>query len=385
MEAFNFYTPTRIIGGQGAVRERASLFEGFGSHAFIVTGAGSAKASGALDDVLYALGQCGISCDIYDKIGPNPLALICAQGGEAARQCGASFIIGIGGGSALDAARAVSVYAANDFASPDEIFKGEFTQALPLVTVGTTAGTGSEVDAASILTSDVNGQKQSIRKDFLFAKLAFCDYRYTKSMSLRQTVSTGLDALCHCLESWFHKGSSETSRTFSRRGAQLLYPRLEEIASGKYDLDDDGLRADLYHGSLWGGFSLTGAGAGFPHPAGYPLTEMGIFPHGVACAVFEKEFVQFSMKHCDPLWREQLLDVVGTEEKLYNTLDVLTHNNLTLSSSICDGIAHRFLDTKNARSALGTITEAEALRIVRELFLSCGQTTDCNGGWEYGR
>ncbi|MDO4565720.1 MAG: iron-containing alcohol dehydrogenase [Oscillospiraceae bacterium] len=382
MEAFNFYLPTRIIGGRGAVREKApELLKNLGSRALIITGKSSAKKSGALDDIAAALGEAGVSYELFDGMGENPLVSVCAKAGAAARENGADFIIGIGGGSALDGARASCVFAVNEFENPRDIYKLEFESALPLVTIGTTAGTGSEVDAVSVLTDDETGLKKSVSKPFMFARYAFCDYGYTLSMSLRQTVSTGLDALCHCLESWFSKNSSETSRLFSRRGVELVYPRLVEIASGNYSLQDEALREDLYHGSLWGGFALAGAGAGFPHPAGYPFTEAGIFPHGVACAVFEKAFVEHSLKSAPELWKKQLLDITGGEAPLYAMLDKLTINNVSVSREACETIIERTATNKNAKRALGGFGFEECRAIVESQFLDESQSEAFSGSW----
>lgn len=384
MEKFNFYIPTQIIGGRGVVREKAELLGSLGRRALIVTGKSAAKKSGALDDIIAALGECGIEYDIYDGMGANPLISSCAEGGALAKAKGSEFVIGIGGGSALDGARAVCVYAANDFADPRDVYKLKFTKALPLITVGTTAGTGSEVDAVSVVTDDETGLKKSFSKPFMFAKIAFCDPAYTKSMSLRQTVSTGLDALCHCLESWFSQNSSETSRLFSRRGVELVYPRLAQIASGSYDLDDDALREDLYHGSVWGGFALAGAGAGFPHPAGYPLTEAGVLPHGVACAVFEKVFILHALAHCPAEWRRQLLDITGGEQPLCDTLDTLAAHNISASREMCELITTRTATNKNTKRALGAFTENDCRVMVEELFLDVKQTEPYAGGWLFG-
>lgn len=384
MDAFNFFNPTKIVGGAGVVREKAELFKAFGKRALIVTGKSAAKKSGALDDVSAALKECGIEYDVFDGMGANPLVSSCAAAGALAKEKGSDFIIGIGGGSALDGARAACVFAANEFDDPTDVYKLEFTTALPLVTVGTTAGTGSEVDAVSVLTSDATGLKQSISRPFMFARLALCDSTYTKSMNLRQTVSTGLDALCHCLESWFSRNSSETSRLFSRRGVELVYPRLEQIAKGDFDLNDDELRGDLYNGSLWGGFALAGAGAGYPHPAGYPLTEAGALAHGVACAVFEKAFILHALKNCPEEWRRQLLDITGGEQPLCDTLDALTIHNITLSPEMSELIISRTIKNKNAKRALGEFSEEICREMVEGQFLSAEQAEPVAGGWLYG-
>ena len=136
------------------------MIKTFGKKCIIVTGGKSALLSGALDDMKYALKECDIKYEIYDKIGPNPRIDHCHEAGEIARKFGADFIVGIGGGSPLDAAKAVAVYAANPEMKRDEIYTTtNRNKALPIVAIGTTAGTGSEVGRVSVLTNPDTGRK----------------------------------------------------------------------------------------------------------------------------------------------------------------------------------------------------------------------------------
>ena len=384
MEHFSLRIPVNAVGGKNVVREKGSLMAPLGKKALIVTGRHSAKLSGALDDVTAALDANGQSYIVFDEMSENPLVSVCARAGALARSEGCDFIIGIGGGSSLDGARAASVYAANDFADPMDIYKLEFTTAMPLVTVGTTAGTGSEVDASSVLTSDEKGIKKSIHRPFMFAKIAYCDPKYSASMSLRQTVSTGLDALCHGLECWFSTAANETSKVFSRRSVELVYPRLREIASGDYDLADEGLREDLYHGSLWGGLAIVGSGTGFPHAAGYKLTETGALSHGIACAVFENDFIQHSFLAAPETMQDELLDIIGSLEEFYDVLDTLCVNDVRLSPDAAKEIVKRTLASGNAGRTLGGLT-AEQMTEYVEPFVDDDQTEPATGGWLFGK
>ena len=384
MEKFNLYVPVNAVGGKDVVREKGSLMAPLGKKALIVTGRHSAKLSGALDDVTAALDANGQSYVIFDEISENPLVSICARAGAVARSEGCDFIIGIGGGSSLDGARAASIFAANDYADPMDVYKLEFTKTLPLVTVGTSAGTGSEVDAASVMTADVTGIKKSVSSPLLFAKIAYCDPKYTQSMSLRQTVSTGLDALCHSIECWLSTNATEPSRMFSRRGVELVYPRLKQIASGDFDLADEQLREDLYHGSLWGGLAITGPGTGFPHAAGYKLTETGALPHGVACAVFEDAFIRHSLPAAMPEAQKQLLDIIDSLDELSAVLSVLCDNDIKISPETAEEICRRTLASGNARRTLGGLTEDDIKKYVTP-FVNAGQTEPVAGCWKYGR
>ncbi|MGN1116339.1 MAG: iron-containing alcohol dehydrogenase, partial [Candidatus Ornithomonoglobus sp.] len=177
---YSFHMPTKITVGTNAVKENtADLI--LGTRAMIVTGKSSGKKSGALDDVTDALTQNNIPYLIYDKIENNPTIESTAEGGAAARGFGADFLIGIGGGSPLDAAKAIAVYAVNepkdgsDFELYD-IFNGSYkNKPLPMAGIPTTAGTGSEATPYSILTLHRDKNKKSFSSPDVFYKTAFID------------------------------------------------------------------------------------------------------------------------------------------------------------------------------------------------------------------
>lgn len=278
------YMPVRVFCGDDSVKANAGLFSGFGSRCLIVTGKSSAIKSGALADVTEALSSCGISWTVFDGISQNPSLASCMEAGKLAEDIQADFIIGIGGGSALDAAKAAAVFAANP--SLDEAgFYGKDWAAdpLPIVLVGTTSGTGSEVTKVSVLT-DSKGKKHSIHDDRLFARAAFGDPRYTFALPRAVTLSTGIDVLSHCAESYFSRKADEISRAFAVRGISLLIRPLRFAAEG--GALTGAQRAALYQASILGGLAICGTGTCFPHNVGYYLTERYAIAHGFASAVF---------------------------------------------------------------------------------------------------
>ena len=210
---FSFYMPARMLVGDGVVAQNAPLLAGLGTRCLLVTGKNSARISGALEDVTAALDSQGIPWQVFDGIGQNPLLSACHAAGRAAREFGADFLIGIGGGSPLDGAKAAAVYAANPELAPREIYGGHSVPALPFALVGTTAGTGSEVTRVSVLSDDETGRKRSISTPDLYARLSFGDpRRYTASLSRRFTISTALDAVAHAVESYFAKTADPITR-----------------------------------------------------------------------------------------------------------------------------------------------------------------------------
>ncbi len=300
-----FFFPTRIITGRGCVAENADRLSVLGDRCIIVTGGGSAKKCGALSDVANALESRSVAYTVYDKVTQNPLYTTCADGARKARECGAQFVIGIGGGSPLDAAKAVAFLAANPEAGEAEMYSQKLgsrapNKALPVVAVGTTAGTGSEVTQIAVIT-DSRGRKRSFRSENSFPVLALGDPGYTEFMPKSVTLSTAADALCHCIESFFNKTATEFSKSFALRGAKLI---TEVFRS--FDAENvTALQRDrLYLGSLFGGVAISITATCIPHALSYFLTENHGVPHGTACAVWIPEFIEHNRKFAPGLYNE---------------------------------------------------------------------------------
>ncbi|MDR1892830.1 MAG: iron-containing alcohol dehydrogenase, partial [Oscillospiraceae bacterium] len=285
MNHIDFYMPVRIISGENAVTNNADSLAALGKRALIVTSKNAARASGALDDFANALESMGIAFCVYDGILPNPHLSSCRKAGLISREFAADFIIGIGGGSPLDAAKAAAIFAANPEINDEEFFALRFVSAPPpLVLAGTTAGTGSEITNVAVLTME-NGVKRSIKHNACYAKIAFCDPRYTCSQSFDTTVSTALDALCHATEGWFAGEGNPILDRFAEMAFRILSARLPAFLEADRH-PEISTRADLLYASIYAGVVLDARGTSYPHPFGYVLTEDYGIPHGRACAVF---------------------------------------------------------------------------------------------------
>lgn len=321
---FDLSIPVNVISSEGCVLKNAQKLSDFGKKCIIVTGGKSAKLSGALDDVIKALETVKTEYVVFDRVGPNPLLSVCHEGGKLARSFGAKFVIGIGGGSPLDAAKAVAVYAANEKFSPTDIYEQEErNRALPLILIGTTAGTGSEVGKVAVLTNDETGRKKSISPTDCYPALTFADSTYTCSMPYSVTVSTALDALCHALEGYFSVKCTDIPTMFAERAVPMIWQGLKVLYRTKKTPEKQ-MRTQLYYGSLYAGITLAYCGTAFPHPLGYVLTENYGVPHGFACAAFLPEF----MKRAAVYEKDKLQRILElTEESLESfceTVEALT-------------------------------------------------------------
>lgn len=316
---FNFYFPTKVISSTGCINENSALMKNLGKKCIIVTGGKSAKLSGALDDMENALEKEGIEYTVYDKIGPNPRLDHCHEAAQKANSFGAEFVIGIGGGSPLDAAKAVAVYAANpDFSLCDIYSQAARNKALPIVAVGTTAGTGSEVGRVSVLSHPETKRKKSIAPDDCYPALTFADPVYTHSMPYDVTVSTALDALSHVLEGYMSVKCGDIPTLFGEKAIALLWEGLTYLNEKKTVPDAD-LREKLYYGSLYAGITLACCGTAFPHPLGYCLTEAYGIPHGKACTAFMGEFIDRALTY-EKEKAEKALSIMNTDAESFKSI-----------------------------------------------------------------
>jgi len=198
--SYGYYLPTRIIAGKDCIIQNRDLFRSLGKKALIVTGAHSAKRNGSLSDVITALEATGVSYFVFDKVMSNPTIACVYEGAEVARVNQCDMIIAIGGGSPMDAGKAIALLAAQEIAE-ENLFAGNYTdQVLPMAFVPTTAGTGSEVTQYAILTNDQAQTKTSIASDLLFPNVAFLDAKYTENLPTETTINTAIDALSHAVE-----------------------------------------------------------------------------------------------------------------------------------------------------------------------------------------
>lgn len=365
-----FFNSTNIITGKNCVKDNASLFAPFGKKCLIATGKNSAKKSGALDDVISALNQVGTQYIIFDEIEQNPSYNSCLRASEIAKEFGAEFIIGIGGGSPLDASKAIAVLTANDDTSAKALYSSKWEKSpLPIIAVGTTAGTGSEVTAVAVITNP-NGQKQSFKADTTFPAIAFGDPSYTLSLSADFTRSTALDALAHCVESYFNTAGNELSRTFALRGISILLESLNKTAVCDTEPLTYEEREKLYCASLYGGLAICVTGTAFPHALGYFLSEQYSVSHGNACAVYLEEFINHN-ENVAPDEVAKFFDALRTDKE---TLINLIKKNLPdlgvkLTQEKIAELSPRYNNNKSLLKCYGNADEEFAVGVLKKLFM----------------
>ena len=357
---FNIYMPTRIVGGKDCVLNNGEIFSSYGKKCLIVTSKSGAVKSGALKDVLAVFEKKGIAYGIFDEITENPLASACIKAGEAARKMNADFIVGIGGGSPLDASKAVAICAENPGLDIDGLYNRNIpSKALPLILIGTTSGTGSEVTGVSVLTNDKTMMKKSISGADCYAAVSFLDPEYTCSMPYNVTVTTVLDAFAHAVEGWF----SVKCTALPKKYAEMALPDIFEGLRFLYEtkaLPDEKMREKLYYASIYAGLTLNVCGTAFPHTVGYILTEEFGIPHGKACTAFFSVFLEKAKVNM-PERVTELLEVLQTdEETLLSTVSGLTDVKIQAEKADIKKWCSRWGVVKNFINTPGGFTNREA-------------------------
>lgn len=352
------YMPARIVSGKNCVREKAALLA-LGKKCLIVTGGSSAEKSGALADCITALESAGVSYERYGKIAPNPSVESCYEAGALARETGADFIVGIGGGSAQDAAKAVAIFAACPEMQLMDIYTRTIpAKRLPLALIGTTAGTGSEVTGVSVLTNGATGRKKSISGADCYADVSFCDYSYTLSMPYDTTVSTALDAYCHAVEAYLATSCNDLTALYALKAVTMLH---EFVAAPQdHELTDE-LREQLYFASIYAGLAINISGTDFPHTVGYYLTENYGVSHGKACAVFMPALIERAKRFC-PDKLGALTEITKREpEEMAALIKAVAAVDVTIGREEAEKAAQRWsAGVKNFDRSPGGFTVADA-------------------------
>ncbi len=297
----NFFMPTKVIMSEGCIQKNAELWKDYGKKALIVTGGNSAKVCGALQDVTLSLQSQGIEFEIYDRIKSNPTITSVYEGAEFAKDKQAEFIIGIGGGSPMDAAKAIALLAIQEI-KEDELFLSKYgNRALPIILIPTTAGTGSEVTPYSIITNDLKQTKTSISSPILFPKIAFLDARYTKSLPMLTTINTALDALSHSIEGMLSVRASSVSDALAIESISRIRQCLSSLSPSPTVNDNNRISIDirekLLYASMLAGVVIAHTGTTVVHPMGYCLTYFKNLDHGRANGLILPSFLRFVAKH----------------------------------------------------------------------------------------
>lgn len=287
-----FYMPVRVYDEPECVKKHAKEIAQYGSKALIVTGRHSAAACGALDDVIAALKEYGRAYCVFSEVEENPSVETVMKAAVFGTEEKADFVIGIGGGSPLDAAKAAAfLMNRKEFAAEDLYNKDLKADALPVIAVATTCGTGSEVTGVSVLTVHEKQTKMSIPHR-IFPVLGLVDGKYLASASRNMIISTSVDAFAHLTESYLSKSADTYSMSAALTGLSV-WKEIKDVLLGKKEPDNEDF-AKLMRASTFAGIAIAQTGTSVPHALSYILTYEQKIPHGRACGYSLAGFIGFA-------------------------------------------------------------------------------------------
>ena len=353
---FKYSLPTRVLFGEKCVWDNREELIKFGEKAFIVTGSKSGILSGALSDVINVFKEYNIEYCIFDKVENNPTLECVKLASETAKHFGADFVIGIGGGSPIDAAKAIAVLTTNDIL-PLDLYTNKFkNKPLPIIAIPTTAGTGSEVTPYSILTRKDIETKRSFGNDDTFPKLALMDPAYTMSLSREVTINTGIDALSHGIESYLSKRSTSISDIFARQCIKEFAAAMKALLSNEIDYQS---RHTLLYCSMLGGMAIAHTGTTIVHAMGYSLTYFKEVPHGKANGLLMKEYLKFNYESCQTKI-DDIISIMGLNniDEFGCVLSSLIKCNFTYTKDELEKYADLAMNQKSV--------EANAIKVTKE-------------------
>lgn len=339
MEKFHFFMPVDVYYGRGAVAAHKDAMAKLGKKAMVVTGRSSAKKNGAQQDITDALDALGIQWILFDEIGENPDVETVEKAAQIAIREKVEFFIGIGGGSPMDASKAIATMAAQPEKGTDALWDAK-SKALPVVAVPTTAGTGSEVTQYAIVTLHAKRTKSSIAAH-IFAAVAYLDPKYMDTLPARTTSNTAVDALTHLIESYLSANADAASRRIVEMGLSVFRECIPDLRAKHYSAET---RDKLMLMSALGGVAIAQTMTSLPHGMGYFLTYEKGLPHGMANGVLTQAYLeQFPAGDKNVAKLLECLGFVDTQALGAFLADVLEHE-ATYTEADIEYYTDRFME-----------------------------------------
>jgi alcohol dehydrogenase class IV len=290
---FEFSSPTRIVVGNGALAEVGALAQPLDAHALLVTGRTPERAG----RLVKLLEGAGVTVTIFPVAGEPDVAIVEA-GVNQARQAGCDSVVSFGGGSAIDAGKAIAAMLTNEGELMDYlevIGRGKTLtrQSAPFVAIPTTAGTGTEVTRNAVLASPKDRVKVSLRSALMLPRVALVDPELTYDLPKGLTASTGLDALTQLIEPYVCCRANPMTDALCVEGLRRAG---RSLRAAYRDGGNRSAREDMSVASLFSGLALANAGLGAVHGFAGPIGGMFPAPHGAVCAALLPHVMEMNLR-----------------------------------------------------------------------------------------
>ena len=291
MEVWSFHLPTRVVFGEGCLDRIFSVVDSFKpSRIMLVTGRKSMRESGVTGRIINYLE--GYQVVVYDKVVGNPTNGTVEDGIQFLKDEGCDLVIGLGGGSVVDTAKAISLLSKNPSSVDDYLSEKReiVNRKLPLIAIPTTAGTGSEVTQYASIIDERKKRKISLTHEYIYPDVAIVDPVLTVAVPKFITAITGLDALSQCIEAYWSKLHTPISDIFALNGIKLIFENLKKA----FIFQNIESKKNMALASLFSGVAIGIARTTIVHSVSYPLTTHFNIPHGLACSLTLPSFIRYN-------------------------------------------------------------------------------------------
>lgn len=382
--AREFIMPGHIISGPGALEQAGTWFASFGKNAFIVT-----------DQMMIQLGNCqkleevlkahGVDYYIFSEITGEPTDLMVKKGLAAYKEQSCDFLIALGGGSAIDAMKAVASLAESGGEISDYMGKEIQVKTPPMAAIPTTAGTGSEATQFTIITDTEKDIKMLLKGRVLMPDMAVIDARFTMTAPPKITAATGLDALCHGIEAYTSRKAQPMSDTFALSAVKRIFRYLPKAYR---DGKDQEAREQMALAALEAGIAFNNSSVTVIHGMSRPIGALFHVAHGLSNAMLMKECLTFALSGA----KERFGDLgravgVASEndtdeeagrkflagvEALVKELDIPDLEGAGIQREkffeLIDKMAHDAMESGSPQNTMRDITEEEVKEIYKKLW-----------------
>jgi alcohol dehydrogenase class IV len=302
MKNFNYYQPTEILFGCGRINQIGKTVAKYGKRCLLVT-VDEEKAPPLVplyDKVKASLKAAGVDVTHFTGVIPNPTTESVTAGADMAKEHKSDVVLGVGGGSSMDTAKAIAVEATHEGTCWDYLFYKEednpisAEKTLPVIAVSTTSGTGSQVTQVAVVTNPAQKDKSALYNPIIYPKVAVVDSELMLTLPEHITASTGFDAFCHSFEAYIHPNASSYIDLLAVESVRLV---IENLPTAMKDGSNIEARSALAWADTLGGLCIANAGVTMPHGIGMAIS--GMYPHvahGEALAINYPTFTRFTWK-----------------------------------------------------------------------------------------
>ena len=294
MKVWSYYNPTKVFFGRGCLKKVKNAVDFFRpKKVMLVTGKRSMKKLGITDRIIGYLEDYDVI--LYNEAKQNPDTNTVKRGIRLLKKEKCDLVIGLGGGSAIDTAKAISILAKNNGPIEEYLYghREIIRNGYPVIAIPTTAGTGSEVTRYASIVDEKRKLKLSLTHEYIHPNIAIVDPTLTITLPKFLTAITGLDALSQCIEAYWSKNHTPISDIFALKGIELISKNLVNAYNYPENIE---FREKMALASMFSGMAIDVAKTTIVHSVSYPLTVHFGVPHGLACSLTLTSFMKYNSK-----------------------------------------------------------------------------------------